>query len=223
MKNNKPFYKIWWFWLIVVVLVVIIFGMIGSGGSSSDDDTSNKASGHTTTQTEKGTKSSSNKDTLDINYDNHKILDQKSYDVSFNDNSWQPANIKVSKVSIFKLNPYTSDDDSNTKSEGYIIIHMSVAANRDITTYPDQGTLVTNDGQQVDAVLDTVKGYKENWAGEISKGVTKQGDILFPIEKLSKISDMKTLRLKFDAYYDTDNYEDENAQHDYDITLNLNQ
>ncbi|QFR68479.1 hypothetical protein [Companilactobacillus paralimentarius] len=50
--------------------------MIGGGRSSSDDDTSNKASGHTTTQTEKGSKSSSNKDTLDINYDNHKILDQ---------------------------------------------------------------------------------------------------------------------------------------------------
>ena len=45
---------------------------------------------------------------------------------------------------------------------------------------------------------------------------------MVPIEKLANVNDMKTLRLKFDGSYDTDDYEDENAQYDYDITLNLN-
>lgn len=222
MKDNKPFYKIWWFWLIVVVLIVIIGSMIFGGGSSSDDSSSS-ASGHTTTKSEKVNKKPAAKSkTLKIDYTNHPILAQKNYKLSFTDNSWDSAAIKVTKVNVFKLRPYIYDDSSKTKAQGFIIVHMVITANRDITAYPDQGTVSTSDGQQMDAVLSDVEGYKGNFAGDIAKGVTKQGDIMFPIEKLSDVNDIKTLRLKFDGSYDTDNYEDENANHDYDITLNLN-
>lgn len=223
MNKGKPFYKIWWFWLIVVVLAVVIFGMFGNS-NSSDDSSSNKASGHTTTATEKGNSNSktSNSKTLKIDYSNKTILSQKNYKLSFVDNSWQPATIKVTKVNVYKMKPFVYDDSSKAKAQGFIIIHMAVTANRDITTYPDQGTVVTSDGQQMDATLSDVEGYKSNFAGDISKGVTKEGDVMVPIEKLENVNDIKTLRLKFDGSYDTDDYEDENAQHDYDITLNLN-
>ncbi|GAB5056274.1 hypothetical protein COSHB9_06610 [Companilactobacillus alimentarius] len=226
MKNNKPFYKIWWFWLIVVVLVVVIFGMFGGNSDSSDKSSSNKASGHSTTEVEKGNKKSSSKSNnkvLNIDYTDRTVLDQKNYNLSFTDTSWQPETIKVTKVQVFKMKPFVYDDSSKAKAQGFIIIHMAITANRDITSYPDQGTVITSDGQQIDAALNTVKGYKENFGGDIAKGVTKEGDIMAPVEKLNNVSDIKSLRLKFDGSYDTDNYEDENAQHDYDITLNLNQ
>lgn len=222
MNNGKPFYKIWWFWLIVVVLVVVIFGMFGNS-NSSDDSSSNKASGHTTTATEKGNETSQNNEkTLNIDYTDRTILKQKNYNLSFTDTSWEPETVKVNKVQVFKMKPFVYDDSSKAKAQGFVIIHMALTANRDITSYPDQGTVVTNDGQQIDASLMTVKGYKENFGGEIAKGATKEGDIMVPVEKLENVNDIKTLRLKFDGSYDTDDYEDENAQHDYDITLNLN-
>jgi len=222
MKTNKPFYKIWWFWLVVIVLLVIIFGMIGGNRSSSDSkDTSSNASGHTTTQAEKGSATKKNKNILKINYQDRTVLEKKDFKLSFSDNSWNAASVQINKVSILKLKPFKNDDSAKTNVQGFIIIHMSVTPNRDITTYPDQGTLVTSDGQQIDAQLSTVEGYKENWAGDIAKGVKKDGDIMFPIEKMSDINDIKNLRVKFNGYYDTDNYEDTNANHDYDMTLEL--
>lgn len=137
----------------------------------------------------------------------------------------KPLRIKASELtgeSSSSKNKSESKSKAMNFGQGDMVGNGDMVANRDITSYPDQGTVITSDGQQIDAALNTVKGYKENFGGDIAKGVTKEGDIMAPVEKLNNVSDIKSLRLKFDGSYDTDNYEDDNSQHDYDITLNLN-
>ena len=42
-----------------------------------------------------------------------------------------------------------------------------------------------------------------------------------PIKKINNVSDIQNIRLKFGSSYETDNMDDENSHHDYDITINL--
>ncbi|MDB1652331.1 hypothetical protein PMU66_01430 [Enterococcus durans] len=53
------------------------------------------------------------------------------------------------------------------------------------------------------------------------KGTKKEGWGIYPLSKLSDASSIKSLRLKIDSNYETDNYADDNAYHTYDINLNL--
>jgi lysozyme family protein len=96
-------------------------------------------------------------------------------------------------------------------------MHFSITAARDISIYPSQGTLVTSDGQQADA--DTYNG--DDFDGDIAKGVTKDGYVLWELEKMTDPKAIKTLRVKFHANYETDDMDDDNAYKDFDFTINL--
>lgn len=216
--QKKPFYKKWWFWLLIVVVVLFLIGVLENKGSSSEQSSepkTEKATGHKTSSKEKGT-TQSNSDTGDIN-----VISKKIYKPNYTDTSWQPATVTINKVGIYKIKPYAFNSDSDKKSGGMIIINASVKANRDIETFPDQGTVITSTGEQHEAILHDIKGITSNWGGDIGNGVTKKGDIIVPIDKISHVSDIKNIRLKFSGNYDTDDLEDENYNHDYDITLNF--
>lgn len=217
--QKKPFYKKWWFWILIVLVVLILIGMLGNRGSSSESSSepkSEKATGHKTSSKEKGT-DQSDSDTGNIN-----VISKKVYKPHYTDTSWQPATININKVSIYKIKPFDFDHDSGKKSGGMIIINASVKANRDIQSYPDQGTIITSTGEQQEAILYDMKGVTTDWGGDIGNGVTKKGDIMAPIKKINNVSDIQNIRLKFSSSYETDNMDDDNSHHDYDITINLN-
>ncbi|RHW51397.1 hypothetical protein DS831_04505 [Bombilactobacillus bombi] len=229
-KGGKSFYKVWWFWIIAVALAIILFaahsGSNTSGSSNSSDTKTEKATGHTTTSEEKGNITSNQKakgNSLEIEDESTPVLSKKIYKLNFSDSNWNAATVKVNKVSVFKVKPFVYDSESKKKAEGIIILNISVKANRDISnTYPDQGTVITDDGQQQEAQLLSITGYTTNWGGDIAKDATKTGDVIIPVEKLNKTDQFKSLRYKFNSSYDTDDYDDENANHDYDITIQLN-
>lgn len=126
--------------------------------------------------------------------------------------------MKIDRIRIAKIKPFKDTEEKNTVYNGIVLVHFSVTAQRDINFYPTQGTLVTSDGQQVEANMYSSDSFDD----EIAKGATKSGNVLFALTKLDNPKDLKTLRLKWDANYDTDNYDDDNSSHTYDVTVNLN-
>lgn len=221
----KPLYKRWWIWVLAVVVVIIAIAALSGGKDDTSSNKNSTANGHSTTDVEKGNSKNDNSSSnyLTIDYAKVPIISEKDYKLSITDNSWNSAAISVSNARIVKVEPFEYDSQSGKKAQGLVILHVSVKPSRDLdSAYPDQSTLITSDGQQVDAIIPSIKGLTLNWGGEIANGVDKSGDVVFPIEKLSTVSDIKSLRYKFSASYDTDDYDDENYNHDYDMTINLN-
>ena len=218
-KVKKPFYKRVWFWILVVIVLVIAVPAI-VGGGSSDSSSSSKSS---TAKTAKG--SSTKKEAVTpakaktISFDNgdKKIVSEVTYPVKLTDTSWAGTTVSIDKARIIQVKPF-KDDGDNKMYQGIILVHFNVKATRDIDFYPSQGTIVTSDGQQSDA-----DSYdSDQFDGSISKGVSKDGTVAFEIPRMTNPKAIKTLRLKWDADYDTDNMDDSNSNKTYDVTITLN-
>lgn len=217
----KPLYKRWWIWVLAVVVIIFIFAALSGG---SDDTKESNATAHTTTSAEKGNSKNrtDNSNSLTIDYNKVPIISEKTYKLSVSDTTWNSASVSISSTRVIKVKPFEYNSESGKKAEGLIILNVAVKPSRDLTaTFPDQGTIITNDGQQQEAIMPSMKGVTTNWGGDIANGANKSGDVIFPLEKLNNISDIKSLRYKFNASYDTDDYEDENSNHNYDLTINL--
>ncbi|MCM2138939.1 hypothetical protein [Vagococcus fluvialis] len=206
------------------LLSVLLF--VGCG--NSDNNTNNDAvDGKSVSNTNKSVNSKEVDSNLLINHNEFKmiadngpnedvkVIEQKDYNISWSDNSWSGLNYSADKVSILKLDGYK--DYSDNEYEGFVLVHFNIDnTERDISTYPEQATLVTNTGEQTEG--DYSLG---NWAGDIMQGVKKDGYSAYPLKKLTDINEISSLRLKINSSYDTDDFNDTNAYHDYDITIEL--
>lgn len=188
--------------------------------SKALDDASDSFSKATVSNTSSSSSSSSNNGkTIEVNYDKYDVKSSKTYKVDFSNDEWAGTNIKIDSVKVYKLAKtykYDSANDGNFDVNGFVQVHMSVSPTRDIQAYPTQGTMIYSNGEQHGA------DSSESWDGDIANGATKTGTITVPVSSLDKVDSLSSIRFKFDAYYDTDDYEDDNANHTYDLTLNLN-
>lgn len=214
--------------LITAILgLTLTLGACSSNSTSSNDSSvkTEKASAHKTTDDEKGNSeakssksSSAAKKTLEVSYQEYEVQDEKQYNVNFTDTSWSAATVKVSKVIVYKLTKpykYESSNDGTFDATGFVRLHVIVTPNQDVSVYPTQGTVVYSNGEQHGA------DSMESWDGDIAKGATKEGDITIPVKDLSSTSALTNIRFKFDGSYETDNYDDVNANKSYDITIDL--
>lgn len=176
-----------------------------SDESSTDDDYSDESSSKT-----------DNKNEIELNDDKMDIKDSKEYSTTYSDSSWAGTTVKIDKVTVYKTDGEYSDGDDG-KFNGIAKVHFDIKAGRDISMYASQATLNTNDGQQVDA--DTYDS--DDFDGDLNSGAHTDGDVYFLLPKLDSVSSLKTLRLKFTSDYDTDDYDDDNSNHSYDVTVNL--
>jgi len=232
-ENNKKFYKLWWFWVIIALSTLMIFQTLAihkQSTSMSDKTTikssnksskSKKTSGHITTNTEKGTvpkKTSLKESTQSLEFEDEKlnVLSRKKYNLDFSDDSWSSAAIRVNNVEIIKTDSFVYNESTNDKAQGLAIVNISIMPSKDIYAYMSSANLITNDGQQIETEYYSIKNYKENPSGEIANGAKKNGNLIFPIDKLDQIENIKNIRLKFSAADD-----DELDNHDYDFTINL--
>ena len=62
----------------------------------------------------------------------------------------------------------------------------------------------------------------DDFDGDLNSGTDSDGNVYFVLSKLSSVKDITSIRLKWDASYDTDDYDDDNAYKTFDTTLNLN-
>ncbi len=209
-KSNKTL--LWSILGGVAIVIVVIFAVGAIGGSDSPNHASNgSATGHNTSA------KSNDSSTFKYDYKTYDIADKKKYDVNYSDNSWV-ADIHIDKIEVLKTTKeyeYQSINDGEFNLQGFVRIHLSITPSKDVNIYPTLGTVVYNNGEQHTANSD-------GWDGEIASGATKDGWVTVPVKSLSNVSDLNNIRFKFSGDYDTDDYEDDNSNHDYDMTLELN-
>lgn len=214
----KPWYKRWWIWVIIVVVAVFAIGAFGGGNddSSSKSDSSTKKATTSQTNDADDTGTATN-GTVKIDNGTATVLSKQTYDPNWSDDTWAGTTVKIDKVTVIKVKPFKDTDEKNNVYNGVVKVHYVISPTKDIHFYATQGTLNTNDGQQVDANMYT----SDDFDGDINQGATKSGNVIYTLKTLNNVKDITSLRLKWDADYDTDNYEDENANKTYDITVNL--
>lgn len=130
--------------------------------------------------------------------------------------SWNGLDCKINKVHIAEMSPEELAE-KGLDNKYIVMVHYIITNNsdKDFNIYPNQGTLVI-EGQQVEAIL----SEGDNLGGEILKGVTKDGVIMYSVKNIENVSNVKNIRLKWPADYSTDNYE-EDSYKDFDVTFNL--
>ncbi|WP_125980084.1 hypothetical protein [Loigolactobacillus iwatensis] len=152
-------------------------------------------------------------------YDNRtvKVQKMKTYKVGVTDTAWAGTHVKISRVKVVKFKKF-KDPITKKTYHGYVAVKMSVnPTQRDISFNPTLGSVLTSDGQQVDA-----DGFDSgSWDGDLDKGVKRSGTVYFNLTKLKNPKKIKSIRLKWDADYETDDVNDNNANKTYDITVNL--
>lgn len=174
-------------------------GKASSTASSSSEDSKNKS--------------------IEVNYEKYDVKDSKTYSVNYTDDVWAGTNITINNVTVYKLAKtyeYDSANDGKFDTNGFIRINMTIAPTQDIDTYPTQGTLVLDNGEQHESDSD------ETWDGEIAANAKKTGTVTVPISSLDSADVINNFRLKFDADYETEDYDDDNSNHEYDISIDLN-
>lgn len=169
--------------------------------SSSDSDDSDGAT---------------SKNSITVDHKSYKYTAKKTYKMDQNYKDWSYADIHFSEVDIYQLaKEHKKVGIDEKKANCIVVIKMSVKANKDIEIFPDQATLSTNNGLQGDAV------YTDDFSDDIDSGVTKDGNVIIPLDGVNNISDLKKLRLKFDAGAADDNDDSDDAFKTLDINFNL--
>lgn len=220
-KVKKPFYKRVWFWIVAVIAVFGIAGILG-GGDEVDTKTNGSALESQASSTAKEVEKSNllidspfKKIAQNSGADKAVLESEKKYSASWSDDTWSGVDISIDGVSIIKVSNYT--DYSENEYQGFVIIHFNIKNNeRDVSIYPEQAVINTNTGQQVEGLYEM-----EQFAGDLLKGSEVSGYAAYPLKKLDSVDDISTLRVKFTASYETDDYNDNNANHEYDLTLEL--
>ncbi|MCY8225217.1 hypothetical protein [Bacillus haynesii] len=168
---------------IAFVLAVIGFWYMGSPVHNEQSDDNNQET------------SSSLTDTASVNVNEDEDEEGPNLDDTINhkvDWSVNKDNVKfrIDQVSVVK-------QDLESGDQGMIGVHFIIdnKSNKDISTYPTQGTLLTNTREQIKASV-----HSENFDGDIMSGAKTDGFVLFPVQKLSKPEDINSVRVKWDFW-----------------------
>jgi|GEM_PF-1542686 len=92
-------------------------------------------------------------------------------------------------------------EDYDGKLHDVVTVNIRIRNTRingKFTVYPDQGTLVTSTGEQVSANL----WESDSIGGELYEGVTKEGVVVWPLEK-GQVDSITWVRVIFSAYDDS--------------------
>lgn len=218
-SNKKPFYKQWWAVTIAFIFVFFVGYIFSSAASSSDDSndeasvaSSSKSSSKSTTDDKSSGKNNAKK-TLTVSYKNYEISSEKTFKPNYTNNSWAGGSVSVDSITLYKTAKaynYDSANDGKFTIQGFMQIHYVIKTKADVSVYPTQGTYIYSNGEQHGA------DSTESWDGDISKNVTKQGTVTVPVEKISNVN---SVRVKFDA--SGQDFSDDSLDHDFDFTITL--
>lgn len=99
--------------------------------------------------------------------------------------------------------------NEENKDKVTVVVKFEIKNNNNfmINTYPTQATFITNTGEQVEADL----WASESFDGEIYEGVTKEGHVLFNLDKTS-IDELTSFKMAWSTNHENgtnDNYDDD--------------
>ena len=204
--EKKPWYKRWWVWVIIAVAALFIIVGIANGGSDDSDSDSTASS-----QTQKNYVSLDGQKIYYSKYKKYKITNAT-------DTSWPNATAKVNTVNVYKVDDgYTyGGKRGHKKVQGMLAVNVTVKAIKDIEVLMNSATIsIPSINEQHD--IET----KEDW-DNLDKGMSKTGTVYVPLYKLKNVNSIKSFRLKFDCQNQNLDDDDDNYDHTYDMTINLN-
>lgn len=218
---EKVWYKNKIYWIsivgVLVILMLIIDGVTYHSVHKLFHPTTRSAVVTDHNSAEGDDTATSDKNTVKLDYKSYKYSQKKTYQLNQDVNSWNYANVKINSVTIYKLaKTYQRVGLDGKEGNCLVIINMTVKANKDISFYPTQGSVSTNAGQQADAMIGN-----DDFDGDIDSGISKTGDVAVVYSNVNKISSIKKLRFKFDAYAQDDNDDSDNSSNSYDLDINL--
>lgn len=100
----------------------------------------------------------------------------------YNDANWEGdfngLRTEIQKVVVTEKAPTLEDENAEESAVGVKFLVENTTEHK-FDTYPDQATLVTSTGEQVEADM----LLSDNIGGTIDKGVIKEGDVIFYLER----------------------------------------
>lgn len=194
-----------------VALGIIFTIVLAVGGYNATNEAVDRANSESDSSVSQTTEEESSDDSST----DDGIIDSKDYLTDWS-SDWKGLKTSIEGVSVFKVDPAKLEEDGE-EGEGLVAVSYKIKNTSDIDfdTYPDQGVLVVN-GKQIDA--STMQS--DDIGGEIMKDVTNEGTVVYVLPTLSHVNDIKNIRLKWDAGYDTDDLDDDSFK-TFDAQLNL--
>lgn len=123
----------------------------------------------------------------------------------------------IKEVSVFDnmtdaINSYDQSDivvNDENKDKVTVVVKFEIQNNNDfmVCTYPSQATFITNTGEQVEADIMA----SESFDGDVYEGVTKEGHVLFNLDKTS-IDELESFKMAWSTNHEngtSDNYDDD--------------
>lgn len=102
---------------------------------------------------------------------------------------------KISIAGVSDIIPNRKDPDGPLESAVSVRFYIENTTTGLFTTYPDQATLVTSTGEQIEAS----PWYSDHIGGEIDEGVIKEGAVTWFLER-GHAADIKWIKLRWNAY-----------------------
>ena len=123
--------------------------------------------------------------------------------------------MEIQKAVVTNKAPTMDDENANASAVG-VKFKMENTTDGKFTFYPDQAVLVTSTGEQIEMPDMWVS---DNIGGEIDKGVIKEGNIIWYLER-GKADEIEWIKLEFSGHQGPeDDFESETK--DYEIELKL--
>ncbi|WP_088808968.1 MULTISPECIES: DUF4352 domain-containing protein [Listeria] len=121
--------------------------------------------------------------------------ESKTYPVNFKQTDNQIES-KITSIKVEKKAIYSSLEDKELPGSVTVALEITNHGDKKVTTYPNQGELKTpkesvNGGDMLLSTFDD---------SEIEKGKTISGELVFPISKIDKVSDIKWISLSWLSY-----------------------
>ncbi|MDT0090772.1 hypothetical protein QJV36_06005 [Listeria marthii] len=119
----------------------------------------------------------------------------KTYQVNYEDSA-DNIKKKISTITVEKKETYSTLESKSVEGSITIALEITNNASKVLETYPNQGQLEANkvDLNGGDAVLSNFD------TTEIKPGETAKGKIVFPVDKLDKVSDITWVSYSFLSY-----------------------
>ena len=123
--------------------------------------------------------------------------------------SFQDLHYNIQKVVVSDKAPKINDDGEEVEGSavGFKMQVENKSADKIYTSYPDQATLVTSTGEQVEADL----FLSDDLGGEIHEGVIKEGNVIFYLER------GEAEKIEWVKFTWNNSYEDPNGNYENDV------
>lgn len=135
--------------------------------------------------------------------------------------TWEGLKFNIQKAVVSDKAPQLNDkgEEEIGSAVGVKMQVENTTADQKYTTYPDQATLVTSTGEQVEADL----FVSDDLGGEIHEGVIKEGNVIFYLKR-GKAEEIKWIKLTWSNSYTDPNGDYEKDKHfEQEVKLELKQ